>query len=251
MVTDLAAKKMHRSFSDIDAMYLWQHPSALLRLAVKAQSEMTDEAFLSRGGSREQKIQEALVGATFLSIFQRIVSPVMGRMARINEEALDIEALTANGTICQLEITTAYPPDYRIREAYRNGAKPEIPWSAFTGEPILAEWIASSISNKTEKIRGKGIRRHLVVYNSINGGTTDLWRLPQLLGDVEKEWDSIWLIAGVSDLGWVALVSDSKNFKHTMLGKKRAPSGMPTFWGYSVGRSGVRIFRQTNEVNKA
>lgn len=88
MVTDLTAKKMHRSFSDIDEMYLWQHPSALIRSAVKAQSEMACEAFLSRGRSLAQKIPEALVRATFLSIFQRNVSPVMGRMARINEEAL-------------------------------------------------------------------------------------------------------------------------------------------------------------------
>src|SRR5256885_2115356 len=92
---------------------------------------------LSKGGSREQKIQEAIVGATFLSIFQRLVSPVMGRMARINEEALDIEARTVDGVIYQFEITTAYPPGYRIREAYRNGSKREIPWSAFPGEPIL------------------------------------------------------------------------------------------------------------------
>ncbi|MEP6891727.1 MAG: hypothetical protein ABI955_13625 [Nitrospirota bacterium] len=114
------------------------------------------------------------MGATFLSIFRRIVSPVMGRMARINEEASDIEARTADGIIYQLEITTAYPPGYRIREAYRNGSKPEIPQSAFTGEPILAERIAFSIINKTEKIRRKGIRGHLVVYNNISVGTTDL-----------------------------------------------------------------------------
>ena len=244
-------KKMYCGLTNIDAMYLWQRPSALRRLAVKVQSEMTCEAFLSRGGSREQKIQEALVGGTFLSIFQRIASPVMARMARINEEALDVEARTADGVIYQLEITAAYPPSYKIREAYRNGSKPEIPWSAFTGEPIPAEQIASSISNKTEKIRGKGIRRHLVVYNDISGGTTDLWRLPQLLGHVQKEWDSIWLIAGVPDIGWVALVSDSVGFKRTMLGKKKASSGMPNFWGYRIDRSGVKVFRQTNEVNKA
>ena len=212
MVTDLTAKKIHRSFSDIDAMYLWQHPSALLRLAVKTQSEMTCEAFLSRGGSLEQKIQEALVGATFLSIFQRLVSPVMGRMARINEETLDIEARTANGTIYQLEITTAYPPGYKIREAYRNGSKPEIPQSAFAGEPISAEWVATTILRKTAKVEKKRLNRHLLVYQNIFGGVPDLRRLRKLISGVESIWASVWLISGVPEWGGVALLRNTHGF---------------------------------------
>ena len=158
-----SASIMKKSFHDISAMYCWQDPLALRQLAVRAQSEMSNEAFLSKGGSREQKIQEALVGSTFLSVFCRVVSPVLGRMAKINEEALDMEALGNDGAISLFEITAAYAPDYRIRQEYKGGNRPEIPQSAFTGKPIPAGWIASPILNKTEKIRGKGIRRHLLV----------------------------------------------------------------------------------------
>ncbi len=212
MVPDLTAKKMHHGFSDIDAMYLWQHPSRLLRWAVKAESEMTCEAFLSRGGSLEQKIQEALVGATFLSIFRRLVSPVMGRMARINEEALDIEARTANGAIYQFEITTAYPPGYRIREAYRNGSKPEIPQSAFAGEPISDEWVAATILRKTAKVENKRLNRHLLVYQNILGGAPDLRRLCELVSGVESIWASVWIISGVPEWGGVALLCNTYGF---------------------------------------
>ncbi|MBY0249543.1 MAG: hypothetical protein K2Q17_17975 [Nitrospiraceae bacterium] len=232
-----AQSTMKKSLHDISAMHSWQHPLALRRLAIEAQLEMSDEAFLSRGGSREQKIQEALVGSTFLLVFRRIVWPVLGRMAKINEEALDMEAIGGNGTISSFEITAAYVPGYRIRQAYKDGNRPEIPQSAFTGNPISAEWVASSILNKTEKIRGKGMRRHLLVYNNISGGTTDFHRLPSLLGNAKDEWDSIWVIAGIPDSGYVALVANSIGLKSDL----RIP---PTFWGYSIDRSGVRIFGQ-------
>ena len=209
---DLVAKKINHSFSDIDAMYSWQHPSALRRLAVKAQSEMTCEAFLSRGGNREQKIQEALVGATFLSIFQQIVSPVKGRMARINEEALDIEALAADGIIYQFEITTAYPLGYRIREAYRNGSKPEIPQSAFAGEPISAEWVATTILRKTAKVEKKRLNRHLLVYQNMFGGVPDLRQLRKLISGVESIWASVWLISGVPEWGGIAILCNTHGF---------------------------------------
>ncbi len=238
--------KMNRQVHDIDFMYSRQRLSDLRRLAVRTQLRMSNEAFLSKGGSREQKIQEALVGATFLCVFQRIVSPVMGRMAKINEEALDMEATGLEGTSYPFEITTAYPPDYRILERYKNGKQPEIPRSAFTGEPKPAEWIASAIINKTVKIRGKGMRRHLIVYDNIAGGTTDLWRLPSLLEDAAVEWDSIWLITGVPDIGWVALVSGIVRLKSSMPHEKASPILHPLFWSYRIDRAGLRIFEQPN-----
>jgi hypothetical protein len=207
-----AAKRMRRRFSDIEAMYLWQHPLALRRLAMKTQSEMTCEEFLSRGGSREQKIQEALVGATFLSIFHQIVLPVMGRMARINEEALDIEARTADGIIYQFEITTVYPPGYKIREAYRNGSKPEIPQSAFTGDPVSAGHVATTILKKTAKVKKKRLNRHLLVYQDISGGAPDLTLLRKLVSGVESVWASVWIISGVPDWGGVVLLSNTHGF---------------------------------------
>ena len=237
---------MKKSFHDISTMYCWQDPLALRQLAVKARSEMPAEAFLSIGGSSEQKIQEALVGSTFLSVFGRLVSPVLGRMAKINEEALDMEVIGSDGTISSFEITAAYAPGYRIRQEYKGGNRPEIPQSAFTGKPISAEWIASPILNKTEKIRGKGIRRHLLVYNNIYGGTTDLWRLPQLLGNAQNDWDSIWLIAGVPDFGWLALVANSVGLNVSMFDEEGCRNVMPTFWSYWIDRSGLRIFGQSS-----
>lgn len=242
---------MNRQVPDIDFMYSWQRPSDLRRLAVRTQLRMSNEAFLSKGGSREQKIQESLVGATFLCVFQRLVSPVLVRMAEINEEALDMEATGLDGTRYPFEITTAYPPDYRIRERYKNGKQPEIFRSAFTGEPKPAEWIASAIinktvKNKTVKIRGKGIRRHLIVYDNVAGGTTDLWRLPSLLEDAAVEWDSIWLITGIPDIGWVALVSGLVRLKASMPYEETSPILHPIFWSYRIDRAGLRVFEQPN-----
>ena len=102
------------------------------------------------------------------------------------------------------------------------------------------------MSNKTEKIRGKGIRRHLLVYNNIYGGTSDLRRLPQLLGNVQDDWDSIWLIAGVPGFGWLALVANSVGLNVSMFDDEGCRNVMPTFWSYWIDRSGLRIFGQSS-----
>lgn len=209
---------------------------------------MSDEVFLSRGGDIEQKIQEALVGATFSWGFYHLVTAVKAQMAAIHKEALDIELRSNAGCLYSFEITAAHPPGYQIRLAYRGGKRPEISPRAFSGEPIPAEWLASAIINKTNKVRGKSLRRHLLVYNNISGGTNDLWRLPQLLLGSEKVWDSIWIITGVPDCGWIALVSNSAGLEIPMRERHLVAKGMTAFWGYWIDRSGFRLIDTTKGV---
>ena len=223
-------------------LYQWQSPRVLLNEAARMQAGMPSEQFLSKGRDNEQKIQEALVGATFLSIFRQIDSSVMGRMAKINEEALDMEGRGAEGIIYPFEITVAYPPLYRIREVYKNQNKPVIPQSAFAGEPIPAEWVATTILNKTAKVEKKRLNRHLLVYQNIFGGAPDLRRLCELVSGVESIWASVWLISGVPDWGGVALLCNTHGFNwSTMewLSYVNAQEGM--------GFSGFDIYLQQGE----
>jgi hypothetical protein len=74
-----------------------------------------------------KKFKKHFSGLPFYVFFDRLLFLSWGRMARINEEALDLEAMGTDGIIHPFEITTAYPPDYRIRERYKNGKQPEIP----------------------------------------------------------------------------------------------------------------------------
>ncbi|MDE3226631.1 MAG: hypothetical protein KGO52_02120 [Nitrospirota bacterium] len=234
--------------TDINLFYLLQRPWELRRLAVAVQKGMSDEAFISRGGDFEQKVQEALIGSTFSWGGHHIISPASVRMARIHHEALDMEIHSDNGEMHSFEITTLHPADLKIRLAYRDGKRPEIPSRAFSGEPIPAELIASAIDKKTNKIQGKGLCRHLLVYNNVYGGTTDLRRLPRLLNGAERTWDSIWVIAGIPYFGWIALVSNSAGLKAPALEKQLVAKGTPAFWGYWIDPSGFKLFESTGEV---
>jgi hypothetical protein len=86
-----------------------------------------------------------------------------------------------------------------------------------------------------------------MVYDNIAGGTTDLLRLPSLLEDTALEWDSIWLITGVPDIGWVALVSGLVRLKSSMPPHEMvSPILHPVFRSYRIDRSGLRVFEQPN-----
>lgn len=101
-----------------------QTPRDLWHLANQIASPMSNENFLSRGKDFEQKLQEALVASTFALVFQEHISPVQIRMAKVHEKLLDFELISQDNTAFQFEITTAYPPDYKIREEYKNGRSP-------------------------------------------------------------------------------------------------------------------------------
>lgn len=165
---------------------------------------MSNEDLLSRGKDFEQKLQEALVASTFGLVFQKHISPVHIRMAKVHEKLLDFELISQNDTAFQFEITTAYPPDYKIREEYKNGRRPSFPMQALSGTPMNPEWIAPVICKKTEKARKiNDFNRHLLVYVNIHGGGPvglGVEELKDLILDAESIWQSIWLIRGIPDL---------------------------------------------------
>ncbi|MDH3504776.1 MAG: hypothetical protein OEZ41_04485 [Nitrospirota bacterium] len=165
---------------------------------------MSNEDLLSRGKDFEQKLQEALVASTFALVFQEHISPVQIRMAKVHEKLRDFELISQDNTSFQFEITTAYPPDYKIREEYKNGRRPSFPMQALSGTPMDPEWIAPVICKKTEKARRiDGFNGHLLVYVNIQGGGPSgpgLEKLKDLISDSESIWRSIWLIRGIPDL---------------------------------------------------
>lgn len=181
-----------------------QAPRDLWRLAKQAASPMSNEDLLSRGKDFEQKLQEALVASTFALVFQEHLSPVQIRMAKVHEKLHDFELITQDNTGFQFEITTAYPPGYKIREEYKNGRRPSFPMQALSGNPMDPEWIAPVICKKTEKARRiDGFNGHLLVYVNIQGGGPSgpgLEKLKNLISDSESIWQSIWLIRGIPDL---------------------------------------------------
>ena len=181
-----------------------QTPWDLWRLANQIASSMSDEDLLSRGQDFVQKLQEALVASTFALVFQEHISPVQIRMAKVHEKLLDFELISQENSAFPFELTTAYPPDYKIREEYKNGRRPSFPMHAMTGTPMNPEWIAPVICKKTEKARRiDGFNGHLLVYVNIHGGGPvgrGLEELMDLISDSETIWQSIWLIRGIPDL---------------------------------------------------
>lgn len=181
-----------------------QSPWDLWRLANQIASSMSNEGLLSRGKDFEQKLQETLVASAFALVFQQHIAPVQIRMAKVHEKLRDFELISQDNTGFQFEITTAYPPDYKIREEYKNAKRPPFPMQALSGTPMDPEWIAPVICKKTEKARKiDGFKGHLLVYVNIQGGGPSgpgLEKLKDLISDSESVWRSIWLIRGIPDL---------------------------------------------------
>ncbi|MEX2492264.1 MAG: hypothetical protein WD425_10935 [Nitrospirales bacterium] len=181
-----------------------QAPWDLWCLAKQTASPMSNEDLLSRGKDFKQKLQETLVAFTFALVFQEHISPVQIRMAKVHEKLLDFELISQKDTSLKFEITTAYPPDYKIREEYKNGRRPFFPMQALSGTLMKPEWIAPVICKKTEKARRiDGFNGHLLVYVNIQGGGPvgrGLEELKDLISDSESLWRSIWLFRGIPDL---------------------------------------------------
>ena len=181
-----------------------QAPWDLWCLAKQTASPMSNEDLLSRGKDFEQKLQEALVASTFALVFQEHISPVQIQMAKVHEKLLDFELISQDDTTFHFEITTAYPPDYKIREEYKNGRRPSFPMQALCGTQMDPEWTAPVICKKTEKARRiNGFNGNLLVYVNIQGGGPSgpgLEKLKDLISDSESIWRSIWLIRGIPDL---------------------------------------------------
>jgi hypothetical protein len=216
---------MLNSPPDLGVFYRWQKPRALWGLATGIASALSDEQFLSRGRHYEQKLQEALVDSTWCLCFSKLVSPVLIRMA--DSQLLDFEIRLASGEIWQLEVTTAHPFGYKIREEYRHGKKPSMQPRAFSGDPVSPTWLTSVIGNKTKKVIGKYTNRHLVVYQNISGGATDLGQVRKLVPNIEASWRSVWIITGIPSCGGIVLICKAASF------------GCPEMKWFSYATSGV------------
>jgi len=227
--------------SAADAMlYCPQPPQVLLECAETLQSDMSDEQFLSKGRDFEQKVQEAFPAAVFSCIFDTTVCPVRIRMA--HQQVLDFELISNSNEVYKFEVVTAYEPGRKIRLEYRDSKKPAFPPRGLSGVPVPAEWVATTILNKTAKVEKKRLNRHLLVYQNISGGAADLKRLRKLVSGVESIWASVWIISGVPDWGGVALLCNTHGFNwSTMkwLSYVNAQEGM--------GFSGFDIYLQQGE----
>jgi hypothetical protein len=222
-IRDILLFKKWKSFmtdslhNDITEFKCWQSPLELWNLAKRVQASMSSEKFLSRGRDFVQKVQEALVASTFALCFAGLVSPVQIRMSKIHQPLLDFELFPTNySTKYEFEIVAAYEPDYKIRLKYRDGKRPKMPYKAFSGEPVNPEWVAEEILKKTERVKKageKGANHHLLVYQNIHGGPTDLEQLRQLVANTESVWTSIWIISGAPSWGWITLLFNSSGFK--------------------------------------
>lgn len=198
---------------ELDKFYQLQDPRDLWNLAKQTTSVMSNEDLLSRGKDYEQKLQEAILASTFALGFQKHISPVQIRMARVHAPLLDFEMVSQDDTIFKFEIVMAVLPERKLREEYQDGKRPKISPRAFSAEPADPERIASVIRNKTERARRiDWFNGHLLVYQNIPGGGPDLERLKKLISDSESIWQSIWLIVGVPDLAGMVLLCNSYGF---------------------------------------
>ena len=188
--------------------YEWQTPKDLLRLSQNHILKVGGEKLLSTGGELEKTVQQAVITSTFALCYARLFNQTKVRMTEPYTPFKDFELLTDDMNH-EFEVTTAYNPKDRIREAWR-GQRPEISRYAYSGKPVPAAWIASAVMKKTGKaLRTKLIAqysRHLVIYQNIPGGPPDLEKVRKLCSEAALFWASVWVISGVSGWGGIALL---------------------------------------------
>lgn len=198
---------------DIAEFFQWQKPRVLLSTATSVADRISDDDLMNRAGEFYQKTKEALVASTFATWFDLAIDPVLVKLALANERILDFELSDFNDQKYEYEIVMSLEPDRKPGLEYRNGKQPVVPQRAFSGEPVHADWIAKDIRRKTDLAKKTGIHhRHLLVYQNISGGATDLRQLKALVGDAESAWASMWLISGVPVWGGIALLSNRHEF---------------------------------------
>jgi hypothetical protein len=185
---------------------------------------MTVDALLSRGDliddSRSHKFREVLSASTFATGFCHLVRPVQVRMK--DEELLDFELQADDKHNYEFELVTAYEDGRKPGDEHRNLSddslevikKPSV-------EPIDLRPIVQQVIKKTKKLidlkaKDLNVRRHLLVYCSIVGGRIDEKSLYEEVAKDGLSWESIWLIRGVPDLSFMALLCNSFGFKCPM-----------------------------------
>ena len=182
---------------------------------------MTIDALLSRGDliggadRRLHKFREVLSASTFATGFCQLIHPVQVRMK--DEKLLDFELQADEKHSYEFELVTAYEVRRRAGDEHRNLSddslevikKPSV--EAIDRRPIVQQVI-----EKTKKIKDLNVRRHLLVYCSIVGGGIDAQKLCKEVASYGPSWESIWLIRGVPDTSFMALLCNSFGFKCPM-----------------------------------
>lgn len=199
---------------DTSRLFQLQQPRDLLATVTSIADEVTDEDLMNRAGEFYQKTKEALIAATFATIFDYAVMPILVKM--VHEKIQDFELSDFsdfNGQKYEYEIVMALEPGRKPGLEYRDGRKPIPSLPALSGKSVSAEWIVKVIQKKTELAqKNKFDHRHLLVYQNIQGRAPDLRQLKALVGDANSVWASVWLISGVPDWGGVALLSNRHGF---------------------------------------
>lgn len=187
---------------------------------------MTIDALLSRGDLiggadlRLHKFREVLPVSTFATGFCQLIHPVQVRMK--DEKSLDFELQADDKHNYEFELVTAYEDRRKPGDEHRNLSddslevikKPSV-------EPLDLRPIAQQVIKKTKKLialkaKDLKVRRHLLVYCSIVGGGIDEKKLYEEVATYGLSWESIWLIRGVPDTSFMALLCNSFGFKCPM-----------------------------------
>lgn len=72
------------------------------------------------------------------------------RMVERGTSLKDFEILH-DSLMQEFEVTVAFEPGYKIRQAWRGPQSPGIPECAFSGNGIDPNWLAVAVQKKTEK----------------------------------------------------------------------------------------------------
>lgn len=202
---------MKKQLPDISHSYQLQKARDLLDMVTGIDNHVSAEDLMNKAGEFYQKIKEALVASPFAAGFALLVKPVLIKMA--HGQMLDFELHSMGGQKYEFEIVMSIEPDRKPGLEYRNGSRPITPRRAFSGEQFPPEWITKDLWKKTEMAKeGQVSHRHLLIYQNIAGGLPDLGRLRSLCAGAESVWASVWLISGVPDMGWIALLFNRDGF---------------------------------------
>ena len=171
---------------------------------------------ISRGdlivGVDQHKFREAIPASTFAVWFSGSIDPIQVRMR--DERALDFELRTNDNHSYGFELVTAYEDGRKPGAEHRRLSDDSLEViKKVSITPVDLGSIVKCIGHKTQDIRSLCVRRHLLVYCSIVGGGIDVEQLRREVTTHGPSWESIWLIRGVPDTSFVALLCNECAFK--------------------------------------
>jgi len=196
-------------------LFSWCNPLTMWERA------MTIDALLSRGDliggadPRLHKFREVLPVSTFATGFCQLIHPAQVRMK--DEKSLDFELQADDKHNYEFELVTAYEDGRKPGAEHRNLSDDSLEViKKPSAEPIDLRPIVQQVIKKTKRDIDLNVRRHLLVYCSIVGGGIDEKNLYEEVATYGLSWESIWLIRGVPDTSFMALLCNSFGFKCPM-----------------------------------